>query len=180
MSEQLALCFEPISLCATVRRAASEKREAVLARLRKGLLSTVEAEQITHRGQATIGELRERGYLIRLVNYDGLEYYDLAGFQPKIKVTREMRDAYYQTPHWRGKSAERRRIDRNACTQCKARESLEVHHLRYALFEEDAVEDLRTLCAECHEREHAAIAGSQVHFPRFVTEEVARRIEAEL
>ncbi len=179
MDGQLALCFEPRSLRAPDRGTASEKRAAMLERLRRGPLSTVRAEVFIHRGQAVIRSLRQRGYDIRTERIDGVAMYVLYGFVAAVEVGPDLQDAYYQTDHWRGKSAERRRIDRHACTQCKARERLEVHHLRYELFGEDVLEDLRTLCEECHRREHAAIAGSQVHFPRFVTEEVARRIEAE-
>jgi hypothetical protein len=155
----------------------SEKRQEMLDRLKAGPLSTVEAELFHHRGQATIRRLREEGHIIETVQIGGVAHYRYVGHEQKVRVTPEMQAAYYLTPHWRQTSLQRKQLDGFRCQECKIGENLETHHWRYELFNEDVQRELITLCRTCHENIHLCASGSrEMHFPRFVSEEIARRI----
>jgi len=158
-------------------RNGEEKRRQMLERLRRGPLSTFDAERLHHRGQATIGALREEGYRIDLVSVDDRPVYVLKGWSPVVRVTTELKNAYYETDHWRRIAKRRKESDGFRCAQCGVRQELETHHWRYELFAEDLDEDLITLCSEHHQKLHEAAAGSQMHFPRCITQELAERIE---
>jgi 5-methylcytosine-specific restriction endonuclease McrA len=150
----------------------------MLARLEKGPLSTFEADHSPHRGQTLICELRAEGYVINVVQIDGIGHYQLMGKETRVKIKREMQNAYYESEHWRGVARRRRELDGHCCVQCKTGGLLEVHHVRYRLFDENLHQDLHSLCPACHASLHDEISGSQVHFPRFVSEPIAQRIEA--
>ena len=155
----------------------SEKRKIVLQRLIAGKLSTVEAETLVHRGQAIIGELRERGHVIHTIR--GEYVYERGPDVELIKVSKSLQDAYYATPHWKTVSAERKQFDNFTCQQCRKQSDLETHHWRYELFEEDLLLDLITLCKSCHNEIHDAVSGSSVHFPSRLPESVIERIKKE-
>ncbi len=58
-------------------------------------------------------------------------------------------------------------------------DELEVHHWRYELFAESVEEELATFCATHHAAIHKFLGPrSDVHFPHYVTPEIAQRIEA--
>jgi hypothetical protein len=154
------------------------KKAKMLRRIKEGRLSTFDAENLFHRGQAAVRSLIEEGYRIVKKEIDGVMYYVYLGTLPLVAVPKAMQDAYYNSTHWRRISAERREIDEHACRQCGSGDDLEVHHWKYDLFAEDVQEDLATFCADHHQMIHQRIAGSGVHFPRFVTEEIAKWIEA--
>lgn len=65
---------------------------------------------------------------------------------------------YLKSSHWKNL---RRRIlmrDRYTCQDCGRTDSLEVHHLCYRPFLEDALDsDLVTLCEDCHEQKHRRV-----------------------
>lgn len=82
------------------------------------------------------------------------------------------RGAYLKST-WREKKAERRRaykaylrsrawqekrslvIARDGkCVKCGRIESLQVHHINYSTFGNEDLEDLETLCQDCHRTEH--------------------------
>lgn len=75
----------------------------------------------------------------------------------------EIREMYYSTDHWKDISNRRRKFDGDQCCWChrerkELREigiDLDVHHMKYDFFEED-IEDLMTLCRDCHENFHSA------------------------
>ena len=159
-------------------RNAQGQRSAVLTRLRSGPLSTFDAERIVHRGQATIGQLRNDGHRIDSVNLDGVDQYVYRGHSPTIKVVKTMQAAYYETSHWCRTAADRKDFDHRSCCQCGSAELLQTHHWRYNLFAESVEFDLITLCRECHLRLHESIKGSCVHFPRRIDTALAARIEA--
>lgn len=155
---------------------AAEKERYVLVRLRtEGHVSCVSMDRDPHRGQATVRRLRELGYDIATVMFEGARHYRLDGFAQMVEVSDEMKKAYYQTDHWQMLSESRRVVDDYRCQHCRSAESLEVHHWCYELFAE-AIEDLSTYCRTCHERFHGHITGSQIHFPRTVTPGIARRL----
>jgi len=68
----------------------------------------------------------------------------------------------------------RLRLDGLECIFCGFSFSLQVHHWRYELFAE-RIEDLSTCCDECHTwiHENELI---HIHFPHFVTPEIAVRL----
>ena len=159
-------------------RSGSEKRRIVLERLKQGPLTTFDAERLVHRGQAVIGELRDRGHKIDTIKVAGINSYVWL-FSPEselTKVTRTIQDAYYATTHWRSMARKRKEFDGYRCTQCKQTHDLHTHHWRYRLFEENLEKDLCTLCEYCHEEVHAAASGSSIHFPRVLPEEMIERI----
>ena len=59
---------------------------------------------------------------------------------------------YYLSPEWKAKRERRLEIDEYECRLCGATESLEVHHKpkAYADIPHERVEDLTTVCADCH------------------------------
>lgn len=158
-------------------RNASVKRAEMLERLKAGPLSTFEAERLHHRGQATIGALRDEGHQIELIKIDEVDHYRYCGYEPRIKVTPEMQEAYYFSVHWKEASRQRREIDGYHCQRCKSNQELEVHHWRYELFHENVERDLITFCATCHQDVHECASGSKgMHFPRWVDAETAARL----
>jgi len=152
------------------------KRAEMLQRLSLAPLTTFDAERLVHRGQATIGSLRQDGHVIDLEKIDGVDCYVYRGKRTLIKVEPSLQELYYQTRHWHSVSAQRREKDSFTCQQCGSGEDLNVHHWRYRLFEESVLHDLMTLCRDCHRSVHEAVKGSQLHFPRTITEELAERI----
>jgi hypothetical protein len=168
--------LEVAPLKRTTNRESSENRQKMLERLKAGPLSTFDAERIVHRGQAVIGSLRERGHIIELTDINGVPSYRYIGHEPRVKVTQELQEAYYQTAHWRELARRRKELDGFRCQECKTAEALETHHWRYELFQEDLQHDLITFCRDCHQAVHRCAGGSGMHFPRSVSEEIAQRI----
>lgn len=149
----------------------SRKLMEILEALKSGPVSCVEVETRWHRGQAGIGELRSRGWNIDTVR----GFYYFVGFNGEMVNAKSLQAMYYQSSHWKQTANARKQMDGYRCVQCHSTSNLETHHWRYDLFNEQ-MEDLCTLCRSCHESIHNAISGSQVHFPRRVTQSVADRI----
>ncbi len=81
-------------------------------------------------------------------------------------------ESLLKTPYWRSDAWRRRRrarlaYDNHQCVSCKRQHGdtdprlkgnrttrLEVHHLTYARFGYERLEDLLTLCQRCHATEH--------------------------
>ena len=61
---------------------------------------------------------------------------------------------YLLSPEWQAKRAERLKLDNYKCTVCGQEDFLEVHHLTYVRLGRERMEDLRTLCEDCHEDGH--------------------------
>lgn len=160
-------------------RAGTAKRAAVLARLKEGAVSCYDADHIVHRGQAVIGDLKDRGHIIETVNIDGQLCYVYRDYRPRVKVTQTMQEAYYATPHWRQLARQRKERDGFRCVQCGCKDNLQTHHWRYNLFAESLENDLVTLCEPCHTAVHIAVSGSSVHFPRRIDEATAARLRGE-
>ncbi len=160
-----------------VRNIDTEARHAreILQELQSGPLGTAEVESRWHRGQAAIGRLRDEGHVIDTIS----RQYVYRGFKPgRIKVTKELQNLYYQTPHWKERAASRKMLDGHKCTRCGCSGDLETHHWKYDLFNE-SMDDLQTYCSECHELMHERLKGSKVHFPRYIDSSVANRITSE-
>ena len=160
-------------------RVSTAKRAAVLQRLKEGPVSCHDADHIVHRGQAVVGDLKDRGHLIDTVSLNGQLCYIYQGYRPRVKVTQTMQDAYYETQHWKQLARLRKDRDGWQCVQCGCKENLDTHHWRYNLFAESLESDLITLCKPCHKAVHIAVSGSSVHFPRRVDEAIAARLRGE-
>jgi len=132
--------------------------------------------EIDRRAAATICNLREMGHLIESFNVGDETFYRYTGYERKVSVSDRMKAAYYETSHWRYIAGVRREIDGYACQQCKAKKDIQVHHWVYSLFNENPRYDLITFCDGCHESWHAALTGSRIHFPRYVSEEIATKL----
>jgi hypothetical protein len=152
----------------------TERLNEILDCLKVRSMSCVEVETRWHRGQAAVGSLRAMGHQIDTRR----GFYVYVGFNPDMVKAKPHQQKYYETRHWKCKSAERKAFDNYRCVQCGSSENLETHHWKYDLFAED-LRDLCTLCAECHASIHDAVRGSSVHFPRYVTKQIRDRIEAE-
>jgi hypothetical protein len=155
------------------------KRLAMIARLKLGPLSTYDAERLVHRGQAVIHQLTNEGHRISLEPVDGVDHYVYRGFVANVKLSKDQQQAYYDSTHWKTIAAARKALDGYRCRQCHTTQDLETHHWRYNLFAESVQYDLMTFCRNCHQRIHRAIAGSGVHFPRYVDTATASKIEIE-
>lgn len=55
-----------------------------------------------------------------------------------------------KSPIWKHKRLLRLKIDKFQCRTCRNTENLEVHHLSYEHLGDEPIEDLITLCKECH------------------------------
>lgn len=62
---------------------------------------------------------------------------------------------YLESPHWKALRGEALKRDGDKCTRCGSKRILQVHHMIYRTrFEDSLLEDLITLCKECHQAEH--------------------------
>ena len=80
---------------------------------------------------------------------------DVDQLPTKLKLTKEIQDAYYKSDHWRKTRETRRQQDGGCCVTCKTDLSLECHHLTYENLFCEEMRDLQSLCSECHKRTHA-------------------------
>ena len=170
------------------RKAASEERYShkaacILSALSRGPVGCGQLEGMEfngvrlHRAQAVVCTMRNKGHKIDTLRIDGVESYVYRGFEKRID-SKPFKSLYYTTKHWRATAKARKEIDFFACRQCGSGDDLETHHWRYNLFREYIPYDLITLCRSCHILIHEAASGSGIHFPLTITEEEARRIEA--
>lgn len=157
----------------------SEKRKRmndVLEALQTGPKTTSQLiEAGGHRFATSIDALRQRGHEIvtTLAGHETHAIYKWICYRPRCKVEKSIQEAYYASEHWRLLSKARKEFDNWTCTQCKSRDDLETHHWTYTLFGESMERDLVTLCKACHGTIHQR---TNIHFPRFVDEETARRL----
>lgn len=72
-----------------------------------------------------------------------------------MRAARAAYRRYLQSDSWkqiRGKALKR---DGGKCVRCQSSKRLHVHHLRYrSPWTDTRLEDLETLCKECHKKEH--------------------------
>lgn len=157
------------------KRRALSHTDRILRLLRCGEVSSRDLIQITHRFSACIRNLVEQGYQIDVEKQeDGTSIHTLIAYTPLVKVTEEMKLAYYLTSHWHAKRFERMSLDDFRCCHCRKTETLQVHHWVYELFSE-AIEDLVTLCDDCHGRIHEYDC-VKLHFPKYVSKETASQM----
>jgi 5-methylcytosine-specific restriction endonuclease McrA len=67
---------------------------------------------------------------------------------------RALYDAYMTSGRWARKRARVLARDGWRCTKCGRRGILQIHHLSYRFFGREPLEDLVTLCEQCHWDEH--------------------------
>lgn len=61
---------------------------------------------------------------------------------------------YLNSPEWRAVREQRLTKDKYTCRACGNTKNLQVHHLSYSNIYHEKMEDLVTLCQECHSRLH--------------------------
>lgn len=93
-----------------------------------------------------------------------------------VSVTTDWKNRYYEDDHWARTRDARMVFDSYICCWChqsRMSATLEVHHSKYDLFNE-AMEDLMTLCTDCHVRIHE---GAHLRFPKVVSREIYERLQ---
>ena len=74
---------------------------------------------------------------------------------------------YIRSDEWEKKREERLKKDGYKCQECGTAKNLEVHHITYERLGNEDINDLITLCKECHENIHRIdIYRKQPHKPR--------------
>ena len=61
---------------------------------------------------------------------------------------------YISSEVWREKRMQRLRLDGFQCQKCGTGKNLRVHHITYENFGHEPMEDLITLCDNCHSKVH--------------------------
>lgn len=87
-------------------------------------------------------------------------------------VTKDIKEAYYASAHWKRVRAERWAMDGWRCVQCKTADIHTAHHMFYDLFNEQ-MRHLITVCKKCHEVNHLQ---SKLKFPSGMSVENVRRL----
>jgi len=72
----------------------------------------------------------------------------------RTALARDFYLAYLNTPEWRAKRTRKLHQSGWRCSACGGKRDLQVHHVTYERLGCELDEDLRVLCADCHEREH--------------------------
>lgn len=130
----------------------------------------------THRFSCGIHWLRQRGYDIVTRGNTKTEFdYQLVGRTEMVRTKKSIQELYYKTQHWDHRRRMRRQYDNDQCCMCKRSGSLHVHHWLYDLFYE-RLEDLMTLCEDCHAKVHGNPA-IKIAFPKSLALEVIQKIE---
>ena len=154
----------------------SEQAARTLELLESGPATTVQIQSlIGPRAGAYVHLLRERGDKIGSKRVrSGVALYTLNGYEQRVSVSESMKQAYYATVHWKSMRLKRLALDGWSCCWCESQSGLQVHHWVYELFNE-SIDDLMTLCSECHEKMHS-YKNVQCHFPRYVSSAIAERL----
>jgi 5-methylcytosine-specific restriction endonuclease McrA len=86
------------------------------------------------------------------------EYYKKGYSLRKIKRLKHLpHTSYLRTPHWDLVRSAAFKRDRGCCADCGVSikdEPLEVHHITYIRKGRENLEDLMTLCRQCHQEHH--------------------------
>lgn len=67
------------------------------------------------------------------------------------KSQEQLYSEYINSPEWQAKRKEAIDRDQGRCVLCNSSEDLHVHHRTYDNFGNEPLEDLTTLCRECHD-----------------------------
>ncbi|OGO78623.1 MAG: hypothetical protein A2Y23_10095 [Clostridiales bacterium GWB2_37_7] len=86
------------------------------------------------------------------------EYYKGSYTARKMKKLKRMPyNEYLKTQHWELAQSAVLKRDKNKCADCgcsKKEKPLEVHHITYIRRGKEKLEDLMTLCKDCHKERH--------------------------
>ena len=76
--------------------------------------------------------------------------------QYELEAYRSMKKSYLLSRHWDSKRKERLSLDNYTCQCCGIKNvPLQVHHISdYKLIPHEPVTSLRSLCNDCHEKQH--------------------------
>lgn len=160
------------------RAKSRSKADEVLRLLQQGPASRNELLRLSHRFSTSIHQLREKGHVIDIESREkGNDVYHWRRYTPMVEVTESMKSCYYQTQHWKNTRLQRLALDGYRCCHCRSTTAIQVHHWHYELFSEDLA-DLTTLCEVCHMKIHEN-TNVTIHFPRFVTPDIAARMTCE-
>lgn len=66
--------------------------------------------------------------------------------------------AYLKSPQWEAKRQQVLERDAHQCRGCGVGKGLQVHHIRYDNLGHEPLEDLTTLCTQCHRAVHRVIS----------------------
>ena len=61
---------------------------------------------------------------------------------------------YINSPEWKERARKRMRMDRFQCSVCGTAKNLAVHHITYERLGHEDMDDLITLCKDCHAKVH--------------------------
>ncbi len=64
------------------------------------------------------------------------------------------KEYYLTSEHWTNLRREKLEATNYTCEQCGTSKNLQIHHLHYRSLWYESLEELKTLCKNCHEREH--------------------------
>jgi hypothetical protein len=73
----------------------------------------------------------------------------------KVRVGERLKEAYYNTQHWKDMREQRFAHDAYRCAICveSCKDGIQCHHIRYELFRE-SIDELLTVCCRHHEMIH--------------------------
>ena len=84
--------------------------------------------------------------------------------QARIRYEKyRMYDEYMHSEDWLQKRMQRLQMDNFQCQICGTAKNLRVHHITYAHIRNEPMEDLVTLCDECHRKVHENDINTQGH-----------------
>jgi hypothetical protein len=155
------------------RESSARQAKTLLACLKAGEWITTQhlVVHVGHRFSTSVQSLRELGWIIDKRPGEGRQYeYKLIGKVDLKPIEKSWADKYRDSAHWKARRQQRLTVDGFKCCDCKATENLEVHHWRYDLFEE-RLQDLMTLCHDCHQRLHARDC-LRLSFPKKIDEKL--------
>ena len=82
----------------------------------------------------------------------------------KKKFTGDYRE-YLESPHWLNTATLRKIKSNYVCDACRTNKRLEVHHLHYNSLGNESMDDLMTLCHDCHKFAHKLFNRQPSHLP---------------
>jgi len=73
--------------------------------------------------------------------------------------------SYMQSPKWQEIREIRLFVDSNKCQSCGNGEQLQVHHITYKRLGNEDIDDLVTVCKQCHKELHDYYGKNAVNYP---------------
>ncbi|MBW1619032.1 MULTISPECIES: HNH endonuclease [Empedobacter] len=88
------------------------------------------------------------------VNFDKKLIYESVSYSNYLSSPKGKYHKYLESPEWRAKREMVFKRDGYTCTKCKSRPAFHAHHLTYKNIFNEKLEDLISVCAECHSQIH--------------------------